>query len=265
LCGEEQTATVLYTITSPPLIITLTPGVEICPGDSALIGVSATGGFGQYYYLWPQTGEITPQIWVNPLQTTNYQVIVSDECQTFTVNGGATITVVAPIANFEISSNTLFDDLPITFQNTTLNGLTYQWYFGDGNASNLVHPNNTYATFGNYLVTLIATDDKGCIDTITKPIVIEEAYYIYVPNTFTPDGLRFNNTFKASTIGIKEISIKIYNRWGQLIYTADNLDFEWDGTYKGYKVQDGTYVWKISYTTRSGREETITGHINLIR
>lgn len=265
LCGEEQTATVLYTITSPPLIISLTPGVEICPGDSAMVGVSATGGFGQYYYLWPQTGEITPQIWVNPLQTTNYQVIVSDECQTFTVTGSATITVVAPIANFEISSNTLFDDLPITFQNTTLNGLTYQWYFGDGNASNLVHPNNTYATFGNYLVTLIATDDKGCIDTITKPIVIEEAYYIYVPNTFTPDGLRFNNTFNASTIGIKEIRIKIYNRWGQLIYTADNLDFEWDGTYKGYKVQDGTYVWKISYTTRSGREETITGHINLIR
>ena len=64
---------------------------------------------------------------------------------------------------------------------------------------------------------------------------------------------------------MKSYDLWIYNRWGQLIYTADNLDFEWDGTYKGYKVQDGTYVWKISYTTRSGREEAITGHINLIR
>ena len=264
-CGIQQTANVLYTITSPPLLITLSPNVEICPGDSAQISVSATGGYGQYYYLWPQTGASTPTIWVHPTESTSYQVIVSDECQTFTVSGTTNVYVIHPIANFEISSHTLFDDLPVTFQNTTVNGDTYQWFFGDGNTSTVVHPNNTYEDPGTYLITLIATDEKGCTDTISKPISIEEAYYVYVPNTFTPDGLRFNNVFKASTVGVQSLQVRIYNRWGELIFTSDEMDFEWDGTYKGVLMQDGTYSWKISYITRSGREEKLVGHVNIIR
>lgn len=264
-CGVEQTASVLYTITSPPLLLTMSPNVEICPFDSTLLTVTATGGYGQYFYYWPHSGETTSSVWVRPLQTTQYTVIVSDECQTFTVSGNTTVFVIHPIADFNISSHTLFDDLPITMQNTTINGETYQWYFGDGNSSTMVHPNNTYEDPGTYLITLIATDEKGCKDTITKPIIIQEAYYVYVPNTFTPDGLRFNNTFKASFYGIRTASIMVFNRWGQKVFVSEELDFEWDGTYNGTMSQDGTYTWKIKYLTNSGIEETITGHVNLIK
>lgn len=264
-CGSTQTESILYTITSPPLILTMSPNVEICPGDSALISVTATGGYGQYYYLWPQTNETTPQIWVHPSQTTSYQVIVSDECQTFTVNGNSTVTIIKPTANFVVSSNTRFDDLPITFQNTSVNAVTYQWYFGDGNSSNMVHPNNTYEEPGLYYITLIAYDEKGCTDSIVKPLLIHEAYYIYVPNTFTPDGLRYNNTFKVSTVGIKSLQIMIFNRWGEVVFKADELDFEWDGTYENVNVPDGTYSWKIEYLTNENISHTITGHVNVIR
>jgi gliding motility-associated-like protein len=181
------------------------------------------------------------------------------------VSGTTTVTIVKPTADFNVSSHTLFDDLPITFQNTSINGETYEWSFGDGNISDLVHPNNTYEDPGNYIVTLVAIDEKGCTDTIAKPIGIEEAYYIYVPNTFTPDGLRFNNTFKASTVGIRSLQIRIFNRWGETVFVSDELNFKWDGTYNNVMSQDGTYSWKIKYITNSGKEETITGHINLIR
>jgi gliding motility-associated-like protein len=264
-CGNEIIDSVLYTITSPPLILTMSPTVEICPGDSVQISVSATGGYGQYYYLWPATGETTSQIWVKPSSSANYNVIVSDECQTFTVSGNTIVSVVHPTANFIISSNTLFNDLAITFQNLSLNATTYQWYFGDGNSSTVVHPNNTYDNPGTYNITLIAIDDKGCRDTIIKQIGIQEEYYIYVPNTFTPDGLRLNSTFKASTIGIKTLQIRIFNRWGEVVFSSDDLDFEWDGKYRNIPVQDGTYSWKISYVTNRGIEETITGHVNLIQ
>lgn len=265
LCGNQQTASVLYTITSPPLVLSMTPNVEICPGDSIQIGVTASGGYGQYAYLWPLTGETTAQIWVHPSATTSYQVIVSDECQTFTVNGVTTVTVIRPTANFNISSHTLFDDLPITFQNTSVNAATYQWYFGDGNSSTVVHPNNIYDEPGTYYVTLIATDEKGCTDTIVKPISIEEAYYIYVPNTFTPDGLRENSTFRASTVGIRTLQIRIFNRWGEQVFLSNELDFEWDGSYMGVNVPDGTYSWKIQCISNSGRELKLVGHINVIR
>jgi gliding motility-associated-like protein len=264
-CGNMTSATILYTITSPPLVISVSPSVEICPGDSTLLTVSATGGFGQYYYLWPASGETTASIWVNPFVSTNYQVIVSDECQTFTVNGSTSVLVVKPTANFQVSSHTWFDDLPITFMNTSQNAVDYFWSFGDGNTSTLVHPNNTYDDPGLYYVTLIAYDEKGCTDTIVKPMPIEEAYYVYVPNSFTPDGFRHNNTFSASFYGVHSAKTRVFNRWGQLIFESDDLNFKWDGTYKGVMSPDGTYTWRIDYVSNSGREIMITGHVNVLK
>jgi gliding motility-associated-like protein len=264
-CGLTSTATVIYTITSPPLLTSITPDIEICPGDSVLLTVNATGGYGQYFFLWPQTGETSSSIWVHPLESTTYTVNVSDECQTFVVTDQTTVFVVRPNADFVITSSTLFDNLPITFQNLTTNGETYSWDFGDGNSSTVVHPNNIYAEPGTYIVTLIATDEKGCMDTIAKPITIEEGYYVYIPNTFTPDGFRFNNVFEASTVGVQTLNVKIFNRWGELVFESEERDFQWDGTYRGVPVQDGTYIWKIRYFTNSGREILTTGHINCIR
>ena len=246
-------------------MISVSPSVEICPGDSTLLTVSATGGFGQYYFFWPTTGETTQSIWVNPMTTATYQVIVSDECQTFTVNGATTVIVVKPTANFQISSHTWFDDIPITFMNTSINAVEYLWSFGDGNYSNLVHPNNTYEDPGMYYVTLIAYDEKGCTDTIVKPLPIEEAFYVYVPNSFTPDNLRHNNYFSASFYGVRSAKVMIFNRWGQLVFESDQLDFKWDATYKNTIVPDGTYTWRIDYISNSGREIMITGHVNVLK
>ncbi len=264
-CGQTATGEVIYTITSPPLVLEMSPNVQICPGDSVTVSVTATGGYGQYYYFWPTTNETTSSILVNPLSTNNYPVIVADECQTFSVSDSTTVIVIAPDANFDFSDNWIVTEVPITFQNLSQDALTYEWYFGDGNTSTLVHPNNIYDEPGGYVITLIAIDDKGCTDTIAKPINILEAYYVYVPNTFTPDGMRFNNTFWVSTVNVKSLSISIYNRWGQLIFTSEDPKFEWDGTYNGVPVQDGTYTWKLRITPNQGREELMTGHINVLR
>lgn len=264
-CGATTTTTIHYTITSPPLVLSMSPGVVICPGDAATISVSASGGYGQYYYLWPHSNETTPSVSVSPGQTTTYTVIVSDECQTFTVTGTTTVTVSRPIADFSIVSTTLFEDLPITFQNLTQGGVSYQWTFGDGQQSILVNPNNTYGVPGTYLVTLIATNEIGCKDTVAKPITIGEEYWIYVPNAFTPDGNRFNNVFDASTINISELNVTIYNRWGELVFSSDKVDFNWDGTYNQLACPDGTYTYKIHYISTSGVEDTLIGHVVLLR
>lgn len=264
-CGNSTTGTVLYTITSPPLLITMSPSVEICPGDSVQIGVSATGGFGQYFYLWPHSGETTSSVWVNPYETTTYEVIVSDECQTFTVEGTTEIVVIRPTANFTITSETVFNNVPIQFQNLSVDAISYQWEFGDGGQSTIVHPSNIYSDPGFYTITLIATDEKGCTDTISRPLEVEEEWYIYIPNTFTPDGDRFNNFFTASTYGIQTIAVSIFNRWGQLVFTSQDLNFKWDGTFDGQVVIDGTYTYKVAFTTNSRRNRTLVGHVNVLK
>lgn len=264
-CGNTVTENIVYTITSPPLTLIMSPAVEVCPGELVEISVTPSGGFGQFYYFWPHSGETTSSVFVNPLITSSYTVIVSDECQTFVVNGSTEVTVVKPTANFTITSETVFNNLPIQFQNLTVNGETYVWDFGDTQGSTDVHPSNIYLDPGFYDITLIAYDDKGCTDTIVRSIEIEEEWYIYVPNTFTPDGDRFNNDFRISTIGIQTLDISIFNRWGETIYTYSGLDFIWDGTHLGRYVPDGVYTYKIGFLTNSDRQKTFTGHVNVLK
>jgi gliding motility-associated-like protein len=264
-CNETAEIQMIYTVLSPPLEIETSPEQIICPLDSVTIDVVATGGFGQYYYNWIHSGQNTPEVWVNPNQSTVYTVHVSDECQTFYIEGNTTVTVIKPIADFSFVSNVLFQNLPITFQNLTQNGMTYEWDFGNGFQSTVVHPNQEFVEPGGYVITLIATDYLGCTDTIQKKIVIQEEFYIYVPNAFTPDGNTYNNTFSASTVNIEKLNVSIFNRWGELVYNSDKVRFAWDGTYNGIVSQDGVYVYKINYTTYSKVEGEIIGHVTLIK
>lgn len=264
-CGEERTEEVTITILSPPLVVDISPVQEICPDDSVLIEADADGGFGEYTFFWPHSGETTSSVWVKPEETTSYTVVVTDECETFTVEEETTVIVESPEADFAVVTDPLFNGLPITFQNLTNNGDFYDWSFGDGNFSNDVHPNNTYPEPGEYEITLIAEDDKGCTDTITKIITIEEEYYVYVPNTMTPNGDRHNHYFTVSTVNVFNFQIEIFNRWGQLLFSSTDQNFQWDATFKGQKVPDGVYVWKIAYMTRGGKEYDLEGTITVLR
>ncbi|MGB0933030.1 MAG: choice-of-anchor L domain-containing protein [Lishizhenia sp.] len=265
-CDNVVIGVTSITILSPPLTLEVPDFPVVCPDTEVELSVSAQGGFGNYYYFWPHSGETTQNVFVSPLSTTTYEVVVSDDCQTFTVSAFNTIEVVQPNANFIISSQTLYEDLPITFQNLTTGAVSYVWDFGQGSGSSDVHPNHVYDEPGTYQVQLIATNEIGCIDSITKPIVILPEFYLYIPNTFTPDGNRFNTYFEVSAINVVEFEIKIFNRWGENIFESKDVDFQWDGfDENGLPVPDGTYVWKIFYRSINDDEETITGHVNVLR
>lgn len=267
-CGEVDTATIIFTVLSPPLLLDIDPYQEVCPDDSVELTVNPTGGFGSYYYLWPHSGETTQSVWITTDSTTSYYVIVKDDCQTFQVNTKTTVKVVKPKADFDIVTTTRMENFPVTFQNLTKGGVDYYWTFGDGNTSMIIHPNNTYDSSGTYYIQLIAKGKKGCLDSITKPIEIIKEYHLYVPNSFTPDGGRVNNIFRAVGYGIKYFKMSIYNRWGELVFETQNINHGWDGAYgnENYAAPIGTYVWKIEYQSINNEDpQKLVGHVNLIR
>ena len=264
-CGSSISDTITYTILSPPLLTSINDIPEICPGDSVFISVNATGGFGNYHYYWEATGDTVAGIWVKPFSTTSYIVQVSDDCQTFSVPAIAQVIVVKPDADFGIFSQNLIEGLPITFQNLTQNGYVYDWYFSDGGSSILINPSHVFESPGEYTVTLVATDAKGCVDSITKPISIYEEFYVYIPNSFFPDGDRYNDFFSGSFLGVKWIKMEIFNRWGESLFYTEDQDFKWDGTYQNKRVPDGTYTWKLTYKPNRGIDEMMTGHVNVLR
>lgn len=265
LCGNEAIDTVSYTITSPPLFPFVRIDTLICYGDSVMLEASGTGGFGEKFFFWPHSGETTPNVWVSPSQTTTYTVIVSDECGTFTVSASATVSVSRVFANFEVTSTLLFEDIPITFQNTSQNANFYTWIFNTGFQSNSTHVQYTFPEAGMYIVTLFAENEIGCIDSISKPIYIRPEHYIYVPNTFTPEGNRTNDFFFVHTVNIVELQIGIFNRWGETIFTSNKVDFRWDGTYEGLPVPDGPYIYRIEYRTIDNETGKLVGHVNVLR
>jgi len=260
-CGKTAEDSVKVTVTSPPLVVDMFGDTTICFGDSALFTATATGGWGDHFFYWPSTGDTTSSTWITPRHSEEIIVQVQDDCHTFTVPAVGNVKVVRPIANFDIESTTLYEDLPITFHNTTYGGTTYQWEFGDGNRSTLVNPNNTYDVPGTYYITLHAQNDIGCRDSVTKPITILPEFYIYIPNAITPNGDGINDVFAASTINVIDFEIYIFNRWGEQLFHSTEKRFQWDATYQGEPVEDGVYVYKVHYTSINGDDKKVLGHV----
>ena len=263
-CGNSIQDSVSYTILSPPLVLQMNGPFQICPSDSVNLLVTATGGYGNYYYNWSTT-ETTAQITVAPQNSTSYFVQVSDECQTFSSTAVALVQVVKPLANFYIMSQDPMEGLPVQLENASVNAWSYTWTFGDGNQSFLVNPTHTYAQPGPYEITLIATNQEGCVDSISKWIEIAPERYIYLPNSFTPDGDGLNEFFYGRFIGLMSARFYIFNRWGEEIFSSDALHFVWDATYEGVPVQDGTYSWYLIYEIEKGIYKDLSGHVNVIR
>jgi gliding motility-associated-like protein len=64
---------------------------------------------------------------------------------------------------------------------------------------------------------------------------------------------------------IKTFNLKIFNRWGELIFESNQLEVGWDGTYQGKMCQDGTYIWVIEYAGDDKIPHKLVGHVNLLR
>jgi gliding motility-associated-like protein len=122
-----------------------------------------------------------------------------------------------------------------------------------------------------YLVTLTASTPSGCSDETQMLISYNEGEIFYIPNTFTPDGDGFNQTFKPIfTSGFDPFNFEmfIYNRWGELIFETHDANRGWDGSYgmDGRDVQQGVYTYKITYKNpKIDERKTVVGHITLIK
>jgi gliding motility-associated-like protein len=87
-----------------------------------------------------------------------------------------------------------------------------------------------------------------------------------MPTGFTPNGDGKNDYFKPFMVGITNLTyFRVYNRWGQLMFSTAKLNDGWDGRVTGGEQPSGTYVWMVQGTTRDGKVITKKGTVTLIR
>lgn len=89
---------------------------------------------------------------------------------------------------------------------------------------------------------------------------------LLVPNAFTPNGDGNNDVFKPIAIGMKSIDVfRIYNRWGQMLYSGSGTDAAWDGSFAGKKQETATYVWYAEGVDYLNNKIKRKGSVVLIR
>ena len=88
---------------------------------------------------------------------------------------------------------------------------------------------------------------------------------LFIPDAFSPNGDGLNDTFQVNATGIFNYSLKVYNRWGELVYESNNPEAGWDGTYKGEQAPVGVYFYTLYATGNYGKPISREGPVQLIR
>jgi gliding motility-associated-like protein len=118
----------------------------------------------------------------------------------------------------------------------------------------------------NYNVSLTATDDFGCQSEVTRIVNIHPEYTIFIPNSFTPDSDGLNDVFEAEGTGIVEFEMKVFDRWGGVIFESSSIDLGWNGNnYSGLPTDNGVYLYHVALYDYNGRLWVYNGDINLTR
>jgi gliding motility-associated-like protein len=125
------------------------------------------------------------------------------------------------------------------------------------------NPSYTFGQEGVYPVVLCISNSFGCRDTLIQTITVVPDFAIYVPNAFSPDDNDLNDTFFPVVRGVTYYNLKIFNRWGELLFQTTNVTEGWSGVYKGEDCPHGVYVWVIELSTNKGLSKRMTGNVLL--
>lgn len=150
----------------------------------------------------------------------------------------------------------------------------WHWDFGDytvteqNDTSNVQNPAHVYDYPGTYTVNLEVTNSFGCKDEISRIVVVEEEFALYIPNAFTPHKAEGkNDEFRIEGMGFLPdgFEMRIFDRWGELVFKTNDINQGWDGRIKGGALgKEGVYVYRILIQDTKHREKEFVGHINLL-
>lgn len=249
--------TASYTVTEPTALnVGITVKDASCNKNNGSITASVSGGTSPYSYLWSDGSSNAALTGIGP---GTYWVSVTDN------NGCNLIKDNIPVINSAASVivNLGPDLIRCPGQKVILDP-------GPAFASYLWQDNSTVQTFqpvstGKYWVTV--TNSEGCTgsDTINIRFFCP---LVFFPGAFTPNHDGKNDHFGAAGEAlslIRSYRLRVYDRYGQLVfYTTDPYQY-WDGTNKGKPYNSGAFAWYAEYTLEGKLPDMQSGTVLLIR
>ncbi len=205
---------------------------NICNGSTITLDAGKFAG-----YIW---NDGSSSQYLNVSQAGVYWVNVTDNDHCSGSDTFAVQQLLQPPADFlkPVDSLCSYDELTLSAQGSFE---TYLWSTGE------TFPSITVDKPGLY--TLNVTDANGCSGTDATDVVQKDCMYgVYIPSAFTPNSDGKNDVFRAMVFGkVIYFKLNIYDRFGELIFSATDPSKGWDGTIKGQPQNIGTYVWQCAY------------------
>jgi hypothetical protein len=174
------------------------------------------------------------------------------------VSDWGSTTTCGPDMNFSDSSFISLGDI-----------ISWSWNFGDSTNSALQNPDHTYPDTGFYVVSLTVLSDSGCVSILTDTVQLvacsDTVSPPVLPEAFTPNGDGHNDVLLVRGGPLLDMELRVYNEWGNLIFSSNTQSIGWDGTYKGKPQQAGTYIWTLTGTTVDGSPINTHGSVTILR
>ena len=245
---------------------------SVCFGFSAYLTAHSNWGRVDWYYT-PNGG--TPFHTGNVYETGPITQKITYYCQVTTPDGcksdmiGVVAFAHAP-PNLQVTVSSYDVEIPSAIVEfnilNQLPGDQYEWGFGDGNGSTAANPVHQYTEEGEYPVTLHAENIHGCITDYELGVVnVTQNNSIYIPNIFSPNGDGLNDEFFVVPLLITDLEIRIFDRWGKVIYHSQDMNFKWDGTVGGQPLPEGAYAYRINAVAFDGEKVEKVGTISIVR
>ena len=222
-------------------------------------GVLSNDSNAVYTYANPGTYDLNLTIWFIEGCTDTITVSYDDF---ITVYPSPTSSFVADPTNATIyTSNIEITDLAADPSDDIITSM------GDGSIYyNQAQFSHSYTDTGWFEVEHVVINTFDCPDTSRATVRINPETLIFVPNAFTPDGDGKNEIFFATAVGIKEFSLKIFNRWGEVLFETTDPSTGWDGMHpNGKEAIQGVYTWMVFAKGQNDKLIEKRGHLSLLR
>ncbi|MFT4523013.1 MAG: gliding motility-associated-like protein [Bacteroidia bacterium] len=250
-CEDSTTRTVYY---GDSVNISITPSgpITLCTGDSIILRASA----GSNTYAW-SNGATTDSIVV--YTGGMYIVTGYNGSNCFESDTAQVVFTPAPVAFAGVDATITFGD-SLLLQGT--GGTSYAWspvlYLSTPNAQNTIAKPKKTTSF-----VLRVTNTFGCEDYDTVLVTVNIPTNLIVPNLISPNGDNVNDAWDLTTLpDLENTKVSVLNRWGKLVYSSNNYLNDWEGTYEGNPLPDGTYIYIIENEPTFG---VLKGSLQIVR
>jgi gliding motility-associated-like protein len=146
----------------------------------------------------------------------------------------------------------------VSFENTSIGGITYAWDInGQGASGESVSYIVPSVESGEFQACLEVVGTGGCMDAQCYTVVLSSESYIFVPNSFTPDADGTNDVFAPVIAGLTSdysYTFRIYDRWGEVVFETNDPNDVWTGNVHGrnHYAQPEAYIYEITLQLRAG-------------